>query len=32
VLRRDACGGLIVASHDRYLLENADIFAVRKNI
>jgi acyl-CoA dehydrogenase len=29
---RDACGGLIMISNDRYLLENASMFAVRKTI
>jgi acyl-CoA dehydrogenase len=29
---RDACGALIMVSNDRYLAENADMFAVRKTI
>ena len=29
---RDACGSLIMISNDRYLLENAEMFAVRKTI
>jgi alkylation response protein AidB-like acyl-CoA dehydrogenase len=29
---RDACGGLIMVGNDRYLLENAQMFPVRKVI